>query len=68
MEIVNVVGAGAAMTRESLTDCVCAGLPASVIVTVKLLVPVAVGVPEIRPVVVPRVRPAERLPELMDQA
>jgi hypothetical protein len=35
--------------------------------TVKVLVPVAVGVPEIVPVAGLRVRPAGRLPEVMDQ-
>jgi hypothetical protein len=34
---------------------------------VKLKVPVAVGVPETRPVVAPRLSPAGRLPEVMDQ-
>jgi hypothetical protein len=36
-------------------------------VAVKLDVPVAVGVPEIAPVVDDRVRPAGRLPEVTDQ-
>ena len=60
-------GAGAAMTIERETDLVCAGLPASVTVTVKLAVPVAVGVPEIRPVDVDMLSPAGRLPLAMDQ-
>lgn len=34
----------------------------------KLKVPLAVGVPEIRPVLVERLRPAGRLPVLIDQA
>jgi len=38
----------------------------SVTVVVKLEVPVAVGVPEMVPVVAARVRPAGRLPELID--
>jgi hypothetical protein len=65
-EIVKVAGAGAATTSESLTDWVCAGLPASVTVAVKLVVPLAVGVPEIRPVLVARLRPAGKLPALID--
>jgi len=65
--IVNVGGAGAATTSERATDLVCAGLPASVIVAVKALVPVAVGVPESRPVAGASVIPAGRLPVVMDQ-
>jgi hypothetical protein len=38
----------------------------SVTVVVKVEVPVAVGVPEMVPVVAARVRPAGRLPELID--
>jgi hypothetical protein len=51
---------------EVVTDFVCAGLPESVTVAVKLDVPVTVGVPEIAPVVADRVRPAGRLPEVTD--
>jgi hypothetical protein len=54
-------------TIERATDLVCAGLPASVTVAVKAAVPVAVGVPEIRPVVVLRVSPAGRAPAVTDQ-
>jgi hypothetical protein len=36
-------------------------------VAVKLDVPLAVGVPEIRPVLEARLSPAGRLPEVMDQ-
>jgi hypothetical protein len=67
VETVNGVGAGAAMAIERLTDRVCAGLPPSRTDTVKLLVPVAVGVPEIRPVAGARLSPAGRLPALTDQ-
>ena len=55
-----------ATTIEVVTDFVCAVLPESVTVAVKLDVPVAVGVPEIAPVVADRVRPAGRLPEVTD--
>jgi len=55
-------GAGAAMAIESLTDWLCAGLPPSLTVTVKLPVPEAVGVPEIRPVAEARLSPAGRPP------
>ena len=58
-----MVNAGAATTIERVTDLVCAGLPASATVTVKLEVPVPVGVPEIRPVDGFRLRPAGRFPE-----
>jgi hypothetical protein len=66
-EIVNAGGVGAATTIERVTDLVCAGLPASVTVAVKLDVPLAVGVPEISPVLAPKASPAGRLPALMDQ-
>jgi hypothetical protein len=66
--IVNVGGAVEVTAIESGTDCVCAGLPASVTVAVKLEVPVAVGVPEITPVADVSVRPAGRLPAVMDHA
>jgi hypothetical protein len=66
-EIVNAEAAGAAMTIERAIDLVCAGLPASVTVAVKLVVPLPLGVPEIRPVLAARVSPAGRLPAVMDQ-
>jgi hypothetical protein len=56
-----------ATTNEKATDLVCAGLPASVTVTVKPSVPLVFGVPEIRPVVEARLSPAGRLPAPMDQ-
>ena len=43
------------------------GLEESVTLTVKLKVPLAVGAPEIAPVLVLRVRPAGKLPELIAQ-
>lgn len=68
VETVSGAGAGAAMVIERFGCRVCgAGLPASLIVTVKVLVPVAVGVPEIRPVAEASLRPAGRLPLLTDQ-
>jgi hypothetical protein len=60
--------AGAATTIDADADLVWAGFPASVTVAVKLKVPLAVGVPEIWPVLVESVRPAGRLPVLIDQA
>jgi hypothetical protein len=66
--IVNAGGADVVTAIESWTDLVTAGLSASVTFTVNVLVPVAVGVPEIRPVDEPRVRPAGRLPDVMDHA
>lgn len=68
VEIDNGVGAALAIAIDSLTDLLTAGRSASVTFTVKLLVPVAVGFPEIRPVDEPRVRPAGRLPDVMDHA
>ena len=55
-------------TNEKLADLVRAGLSASATVTVKLNVPVAVGVPEITPEVVARVSPEGRAPDVIDQA
>ena len=43
------------------------GVSESVTLTVKLDVPVTVGVPEIRPVLLLRLRPGGRLPTLIDQ-
>ena len=65
--IVNVEGAGAVTAIESGTDCVCAGLPASVTIAVKFAVPLALGVPEITPVAEASERPAGRLPAVIDQ-
>ena len=65
--MVRVGGAGAATTSERATDLVWAGFPASVMVTVKFAVPLAVGVPEIWPEAAPRASPAGRLPPVMDQ-
>ena len=66
--IVSAGGVAAAITIEREPDLVWAGLPPSVTVAVKVLVPVAVGVPEIRPVVEFRPSPAGRLPAVIDQA
>lgn len=56
-----------AMTIDSVTDFVWAGLSESATATVKVPVPVVVGVPESRPVDVFRLRPAGILPETNDQ-
>jgi hypothetical protein len=45
----------------------CAGVPESVACTVKLEAPDAVGVPEIVPLLLLRVRPEGREPEMIDQ-
>jgi hypothetical protein len=59
-----IVNAGGAMTSERLlTDLVCAGLDESVTVKDRLVVPLAVGVPEIKPVDVFRLSQAGRLPD-----
>jgi hypothetical protein len=42
-------------------------LPLSLTVAVKVDAPVDVGAPEMTPVVPARIRPAGRLPEVMDQ-
>jgi hypothetical protein len=64
-----VIASGATVTAiDSETALVCAGLPASVAVAVKLEVPIVVGVPEIRPVEEERASPAGRAPAVMDHA
>jgi hypothetical protein len=60
--IASVLGA---TTIEVATDFVCTGLPLSLTLTVKLEVPVAVGVPEMAPVEAVRVSPAGRLPDVI---
>lgn len=52
---------------ETFADCVWTGLPLSLTVAVKVLTPVEAGVPEMVPVVAARVKPAGRLPEVIDQ-
>jgi len=54
------------MAMEIAADWVCTGLLLSVTLTVKLEVPLLVGVPEMTPVDA-SVRPAGRLPEVIDQ-
>ena len=58
----------ATMEKETLVVNVCGVVAESVTVTVIGKVPLAVGVPEIRPVFAARLRPAPRLPEVIDQA
>lgn len=59
-----IVNAGGATTSERLlTDLVCAGLDESVTVKDRLVVPLAVGVPEIKPVDEFRLSQAGRLPD-----
>jgi len=55
----------AATTMERETDLVWAGLAESVTVAVKLAVPLAVGVPEMTPVVGDKLRPAGRAPVMV---
>ena len=57
---------GLTMIDSAALAC-CAGDPMSLTVTVKLVVPAAVGVPEITPVDAFRVNPAASDPELTDQ-
>jgi hypothetical protein len=66
--IVSTVGAVDAMLMDEATDLVCAGLLLSLTVAVKVNVPLAVGVPEITPLLAVSVRPFGRLPEVIDQA
>ena len=64
---VAIVNAGAATVIERGSALVCAGLPESLTVTVKLVVPLVVGVPEINPVFGDRVSPAGSAPPVTDQ-
>jgi hypothetical protein len=64
--VVMVGGTGAALT-VMLSASVARCPLASVTRTVKLLVPVPLGVPEITPVLVASASPAGRLPKLSDQ-
>jgi len=64
--VVAITSAGGAITSETDIEVVCVGLEESATVAVKLKVPLAVGVPEIRPVLAVRLRPAGRLPEVID--
>jgi hypothetical protein len=57
-----VNGAGADTTTDNGSELVCAGVLESLTVIVKLVVPVAVGLPEMMPLAGLRVRPAGRLP------
>ena len=52
---------------EVVTEVVCAGEPLSWTEAVNVVVPVLDGVPEITPVVAAMVKPAGRLPDVMDQ-
>jgi hypothetical protein len=51
----------------SILEVVCPGLPASLTWTVKLTVPVAVGIPVIAPLLGLSVKPTGRVPLIMDQ-
>ena len=55
-----------AVVIEVVIDRVWAGLPLSLTLAVKVEVPLALGVPEITPVVAARVNPAGRLPDVID--
>jgi hypothetical protein len=64
--VVPAAAGGPANVIDVTADLVCAGSPLSVTVTVKVDIPLAVGVPEIVPVVEASVSPAGRLPEVTD--
>jgi hypothetical protein len=55
--IVNDGGAGAAMTSDRVIDLLCTGLDESVTLKVKLVVLLAVGLPEMIPVDASRLSP-----------
>jgi len=66
-EVIVRASAAAATVMEVAADWVCTGLLLSVTLTVKLEVPLPVGVPEMTPVDEDKLRPAGRLPEATDQ-
>ena len=61
-----IVSGVAATTTVMETDCVCAGLPLSRTLAVKVDTPLAVTVPEIVPVEGDRERPAGNWPDEID--
>jgi hypothetical protein len=65
LDVVTVKAVGAT-TSESLTVWVCTGLDESTTLNVKLVVLLAVGVPEIFPVAFARLRPLGRVPAVID--
>ncbi len=66
-EVDVIVRAGGVTVIDIARDCVCAGLPLSLTVTVKVNVPLAVGVPEITPLPAARLTPVGRVPFVTDQ-
>jgi len=66
-EDVVIASAGGATTSDRVTVFVCTGLDESETEKVRLLVPLAVGFPEITPVDAARLSPEGRVPELIDQ-
>jgi hypothetical protein len=62
-----IVSDVAAMVIDIAVERVWTGLLLSLTLAVKVNVPLAVGVPEISPLLAASVNPAGRLPELIDQ-
>jgi hypothetical protein len=62
-----VITRACAITSVRVTVLACAGLDESTTLKVKLVLPLAVGVPEMVPLLVARLRPAGRVPLVMDQ-
>jgi hypothetical protein len=62
-----VITRACAMTSLRVMDLACGGLDESTTLKVKLALPLAVGVPEMVPVLAARLRPAGRVPLVMDQ-
>lgn len=66
LRLVDVIASpDAAIVSDSCTDAVCTGDPLSLTASVKVAVPVAVGVPEILPAF-ESVSPAGKLPDAID--
>jgi len=65
--IVNDGGGGGAMTSDRVIDLLCSGLDESVTMKVKLVVLLAVGLPEMIPVDAARLSPLGSVPPVRDQ-
>lgn len=65
--VVVIVSCWVVIASDRVTDLVCTGLDESATLKVRLAVPEVVGVPEIVPVAAARLRPAGRVPLVMDQ-
>jgi len=66
--VVLIVSCAVVIASDRVTDLVCTGLDESATLKVRLVVPTAVGVPEIVPDDAAKLSPAGSVPLVMDQA